>query len=90
MYIYMYGCMYGCVYIYITRCYKNFENKKEIGSQYKGRKQWPVRNGYHPPASIGPLLAQTYSYHLCSQMHVQIKHSLAHLQNLIPTLAGIK
>ena len=25
-----------------------------------------------------------------SQMHVQIKHSLAHLQNLIPTLAGIK
>ena len=26
----------------------------------------------------------------CSQMHVQIKHSLAHLQDLIPTLAGIK
>ena len=25
-----------------------------------------------------------------SQMHVQIKHSLAHLQDLIPTLAGIK
>ena len=24
-----------------------------------------------------------------SQMHVQIKHSLAHLQDLIPTLAGI-
>ena len=23
-------------------------------------------------------------------MHVQIKHSLAHLQDLIPTLAGIK
>ena len=25
-----------------------------------------------------------------NQMHVQIKHSLAHLQDLIPTLAGIK
>ena len=25
-----------------------------------------------------------------SQMHVQIKHSLAHLQDIIPTLAGIK
>ena len=24
------------------------------------------------------------------QMHVQIKHSLAHLQDLIPTLADIK
>ena len=24
-----------------------------------------------------------------SQMHVQIKHSLAHLQDLIPTLAGV-
>ena len=25
-----------------------------------------------------------------TQLHVQIKHSLAHLQDLIPTLAGIK
>ena len=24
-----------------------------------------------------------------SKMHVQIKHSLAHLQDLIPTLAGL-
>ena len=24
-----------------------------------------------------------------SQMHVQIKHSLAHLQDLIPTLTGV-
>ena len=24
-----------------------------------------------------------------SQIHVQIKHSLAHLQDLIPTLAGV-
>ena len=26
----------------------------------------------------------------CSQMHVQMKYSLAHLQDLIPTLAGMK
>ena len=25
----------------------------------------------------------------CSQMHVQIRHSLAHLQDVIPTLAGV-
>ena len=25
----------------------------------------------------------------CSQMHVQVKQPLAHLQDLIPTLAGI-
>ena len=29
------------------------------------------------------------SSNTCSQMHVQIKHSLAHLQDLMPTLAGI-
>ena len=41
---------------------------------------------YNAPAYI-QLLAQTRS-----QIHVQIKHSLAHLQDLIPTLAlaGIK
>ena len=32
----------------------------------------------------------TVSSNMCSQMHVQIKHSLAHLQDLIPTLASIK
>ena len=32
----------------------------------------------------------TVSSNTCSQMNVQIKHSLAHLQDLIPTLAGIK
>ena len=31
---------------------------------------------------------ETASSNTCSQMYVQIKHSLAHLQDLIPTLAG--
>ena len=36
-----------------------------------------------------PVLA-TVSSNTCSQIHVQIKHSLAYLQDLVPTLAGIK
>ena len=47
----------------------------------------PVRNielcNYNPPA-CNCLLAQTCT---CSQKHVQMKYSLAHLQDLIPTLA---
>ena len=43
-----------------------------------------VRNSYvaimHQPVTV----AQT-----CSQMHVPIKHSPPHLQNLPPTLAGV-
>ena len=31
----------------------------------------------------------TVSSNTCSLMHVQIKHSIAHLQDLIPTLAGV-
>ena len=31
----------------------------------------------------------TVSSNTCSQIHVQIKHSLTHLQDLIPTLAGV-
>ena len=31
----------------------------------------------------------TVSLNTCSQMHVQIKHSLAHLQDFIFTLAGV-
>ena len=54
---------------------------KEISSQLK-----PVRSGYetimHQPVTV--------SSNVCSQMHVQIKHSLAHPQYLIHTLAGIK
>ena len=32
---------------------------------------------------------ETVSSNTCSQVHVQIKHFLAHLQDLIPTLAGV-
>ena len=35
-----------------------------------------------------PVLA-TVSSNTCNQMHVQIKHSLAHLQNLISTFTGM-
>ena len=31
----------------------------------------------------------TVSSNTCSQMYVQIKHSLAYLQDLTPTLAGV-
>ena len=31
----------------------------------------------------------TVSSNTCSLMHVQINHSVAHLQDLIPTLAGV-
>ena len=45
----------------------------------------PVRNGFvtmmHHPV--------TPNSNTCSQMHVQMKHFLAHLQDSIPTLAGI-
>ena len=32
---------------------------------------------------------ETVSSNTCSQTYVQIKHSLAHLEDLIPTLAGV-
>ena len=41
---------------------------------------------YNPPA-CNCYVAQACT---CNQTHVQMKHSLAHLQDLIPTLAGIK
>ena len=31
----------------------------------------------------------TVSSNTCNQINVQIKHSLVHLQDLIPTLAGV-
>ena len=31
---------------------------------------------------------ETFSSNTCSLMYVQMKHFLAHLQDLIPTLAG--
>ena len=45
----------------------------------------PVRNSYVTimHRSI------TVSSNTCSQMHAQIKRSLAHLQDLIPTLGGV-
>ena len=47
----------------------------------------PVKNSYvtimHQPVSA------TASSNACSQMYAQIKHSLAHLQDLIPTFAGV-
>ena len=33
-----------------------------------------------------PVIVSSYT---CSQMHVQIQHSLPHLQDVIPTLAGV-
>ena len=63
---------------------------KEVGIEIKSKETSsqlePVRNSHvtimHQPVTV--------SSNTCSQMHVQIKHSLAHLQDLIPTLAGIK
>ena len=49
----------------------------------------PVRNtelwNYNPPA-CNCYIAQACT---CNQTHVQIKHSLAHPQDLIPSLAGV-
>ena len=49
----------------------------------------PVRNtelyNYNPPA-CNCYVAQAC---ICNQTHVQMKHSPAHLQDLIPTLAGV-
>ena len=63
--------------------------KKEVGIEIKSKETSsqlePVRNSYvtimHQSVTV--------SSNTCSQMHVQIQHSLAHLQDLIPTLAGI-
>ena len=43
------------------------------------------------PVSYVTIIQQlvTVSLNTCSQMNVQMKHSLAHLQDLIPTLAGM-
>ena len=59
--------------------------RKEVGIALKSKETSsqlePVTNNY---------VAIMHQSGTCSQMHVQIKHSLAHLQDLIPTLAGIK
>ena len=57
---------------------------KEISSQLE-----PVRNSY--VATMHQLQPATGSSNKFSQMHVQkIRHSLAHLQDLITTLASIR
>ena len=52
--------------------------RKQTSSHLK-----PVRNSYM--RSYSALLAQT-----CTQIYVSIKHSLAHVQDLIPILADTK
>ena len=58
---------------------------KEISSDVSSQLE-PVRNSYvtimHQPVPV--------SSNTCRKMHVQIKHFLANLQDLIPTLAGMK
>ena len=63
--------------------------KKEVGFAIKVRKQVanqlePVRNScvtiMHQPVTVGS--------DSCNQIYIQIKHFLAYLQDLIPTLAA--
>ena len=72
------------------RYIKKFNLKKQVGIAMKSKETSSqlelVRNSYvtimHQPIID--------SSNTCSQMHVQIQHSLAHLEDLSPTLAGIK
>ena len=69
--------------------------KRSMDHNKKYRNKWPTwtiqsltRNiATYPLYMHHPILATVITQ---SQMHVQIKHSLAHLEDLIPTLAGIK
>ena len=59
--------------------------KNKETSSYVAMQLTPVRNTelcYYNPLPI------RVSSNTCSQRNVQIKHSLAHLQDVIPTLAG--
>ena len=62
--------------------------RKEVGITTKSKETSsqlePMRNSYVAIMHLPVIVSQT-----CSQMHVQIKHSLAHLQDKIPTLAGV-
>ena len=62
--------------------------KKEVGSKMKSKETYPaelIRSSYvtivHQPVTTGS--------NACSQIHMKIKHSLAHLQHLITNLAGV-
>ena len=66
---------------------KNFELKKKVGNTVK-RKEISSQLEMaviHQPALV--LLAQAY---VAKCMYKYVKYSLAYLQNLISTLAGIK
>ena len=79
-----------CLVIYLTRAMyykmyiKNKNLKTEVGITIKVSKQVTSSN---QTQEIYPVLATVITQ---SQMHVQIKHSLAHLRDVIPTLTGIK
>ena len=80
---------WGSYSAYLTE-YIKIEFEKESRDYKKGketsRQLGPVRISYviimHEPVTV--------SSNVRDQMHVQIKHSLAYLQELILTLAGIK
>ena len=80
-----------CILKYAQDIYIKILNlKKEVWIAIKSKETSSqlelVRNRYvtilHQPVNV--------SSNTCSQMHVQIKYSLVHPQDLIPTLAGIK
>ena len=59
--------------------------KKEVGITIKSKQ---TRNQLEPVTRNISCIG--YTVITQSQMHAQIKYSLAHLQDLIPTLASIK
>ena len=64
---------------------------KEVGIAIKLKKQVvsyfePVESSYVTVIHQAALV--TISSNICSQMHVQIKYSISHLQDLIPTVAS--
>ena len=65
---------------------RSFEFEKEVGIAIKSKETsyYPVRNSYSVAIIYQPALA-TVGSTICSQMHVQIMHSLAYLQDLITT-----
>ena len=65
--------------------YKNWYLKREVGITIKVSKQVTNSNQSQEISMHHPVLPAVYQ----SQMHVQIKHSLVHLQDLIPNLAGV-
>ena len=73
---------FNAYYIYV---YKRLEFKKRSRNLNKSRQ---TSNQLEPVTRN--IFYLGYTVITQSQMHVQIKHSLAHLQDLISTLAGIQ